>query len=158
MARCPEIIEGGTVVHKMVQNIDIAPTVLEVAGISKPEKMDGMSFIQLLKGNTQGWRNKIFYEYYWENDYPMTPSMFGVRTDTTKYIRYYGIWDRNEFYNLKVDPEEIYNLIEEEKFQPTIKQNVVDLYDWLKDTNGMQIPLKETVNFRGGDFKHKNQY
>lgn len=158
LARCPDIIKGGTEVHKMVQNIDIAPSVLEVARISKPEQMDGMSFIPLLNGNTKGWRNKIFYEYFWENDYPMTPSMFGVRTDTTKYIRYYGIWDRNEFYNLKDDPEEIYNLIEEEKLQSTIKQNVLELDGWLMETNGMQIPLKETKHYRSGDYKHKKQY
>jgi hypothetical protein len=56
----------------------------------------GKSFIPVLKGDSMQWRDKIFYEYYWEYDFPMTLTMFGVRFDKFKYIRYYGIWDTNE--------------------------------------------------------------
>ena len=63
--------------------------------------MVGLSFLPLLKGLDIPWRKQIFYEYYWEYDYPETPTMFGVRTDRYKYIRYYGLWDTNEFYDLK---------------------------------------------------------
>lgn len=158
LIKCPDIFKGGKVVSKLVQNIDIAPSILEMAGISKPEHMNGLSFIQLLEGNEQGWRDKIFYEYFWEWHYPMTPTMFGVRTDTTKYIRYYGIWDQNEFYNLKDDPDEIYNLIGKEELQPTIKQHLMELNNWLRETGGMQIPLKENLNYKEGDYKYKRQY
>jgi len=158
LVRCPEVFEGGRVVDKLVQNIDIAPTILELAGISKPEHMNGLSFIPLLKGNIEGWRDKIFYEYFWEYDYPMTPTMFGIRTDSTKYIMYYGIWDQNEFFNIKDDPNEMYNLIAKEDLQPQIKQHMIELYDWLEETGGMKIPLKETIKHKGTDYKHYGQY
>lgn len=158
LVRCPDLMEGGQVINKMVQNIDIAPTILEWAGLEKPDYMPGYSFIQLCKGDYSGWRDWIFYEYYWEYAYPMTPTVYGVRTDKYKYIRYQGIWDRNEFYNLENDPDEMYNLIESPELQDTIRGYVIQLYDWLEATDGMQIPLKRTVNYRYGDYKHPRQY
>ena len=66
-------------------------------------------FLPLLVGKEVPWRDKVFYEYYWEYDFPMTPSVFGVRTDRYKYIRYHGLWERNELYDLQEDPHEMYN-------------------------------------------------
>lgn len=158
LVRCPELFEGGKTIEKMVQNIDIAPTVLEMAGLEKPEYMPGSSINQLLQGKTEKWRDKIFYEYYWEYDFPMTPTVFGVRTDKYKYIRYHGIWDRNELYDIENDPDEMYNLIEDPDKQELVKELAQELYAWLENTNGMQIPFKRTVKYRFGDYKHKKQY
>jgi hypothetical protein len=55
LVRCPELFEGGKVIEKMVQNVDIAPTCLEMAGLKKPAEMRGFSFVQLLKGNETEW-------------------------------------------------------------------------------------------------------
>src|SRR6476620_7292404 len=79
------------------------------AGLQKPDYMPGKSIIQLLKGDTTNWRDKIFYEYYWEYDFPMTPTVFGVRTDKYKYMHYKGIWDTNELYDIENDPDETTN-------------------------------------------------
>lgn len=144
LARCPELFEGGQVLVKMVQNVDVAPTILSFAGLDKPAEMVGASFIPLLEGATIPWRDRVFYEYYWEFDFPQTPTMHGVRTDRYKYIRYHGIWDTNEFYDLKEDPYEKRNLIAEPEMQETIKALNHDLYNWLESTNGMSIPLKRT--------------
>ena len=154
LAYCPELIKSGTVVNKMVQNVDIAPTILEMAGLQSPEQFNGMSFVKLLQQIDVPWRDKIFYEYYWEYDFPQTPTMHGVRTDRYKYIRYHGIWDTNEFYDLLEDPDEIHNLIDSPEHQEKIRESVSSLYDWLEDTGGMQIPLKRTMNTKGGD--HRN--
>ena len=142
VARCPELFKGGQVLEKMVQNVDIAPTILDFAGLNKPDDMVGSSFVQLLQGKEIPWRDRIFYEYYWEHEFPQTPTMHGVRTDRYKYIRYHGIWDTNEFYDLKEDPDEMHNLIATPALQDTIKQLNHDLYDWLESTGGMTIPLK----------------
>ena len=158
LVRCPELFEGGKTVEKMVQNVDIAPTILDCAGLEKPAYMPGKSFVQLLKGDETKWRDKIFYEYYFEYDFPMTPTVFGVRTDKYKYIRYNGIWDTNELYDIENDPNEIVNLIDDPKLQPLIKDFANSLYDWLENTNGMQIPLKRNVFHRIGDYEHANQY
>jgi N-acetylglucosamine-6-sulfatase len=154
LARCPELFKGGQVLEKMVQNVDVAPTILACAGLDKAENMVGSSFLPLLQGKDIQWRDRIFYEYYWEYEYPQTPTMFGVRTERYKYIRYYGVWDTNEFYDLKEDPNEIHNLIGVPELQGTIKQLNHSLYDWLESTGGMSIPLKRTER---PHFDHRNQ-
>ena len=144
LAYCPEIIRPGTVVEDMVQNIDIAPTVMAACGILKAPQMRGESFLPMLKGESApaGWRHRIYYEYYWEYEYPQTPTTFGVRTDDYKYIHYHGVWDTNEFYDLRKDPDELHNLIGDPAYEKIIRQLDHDLFDWLQETGGMQIPLK----------------
>lgn len=145
LIRAPGLFPAGQVLKSMVQNVDIAPTILSCAGLDKPAQMVGESYIPLLQGKEIPWRNRIFYEYYWEHEYPQTPTMHGVRTDNYKYIRYHGIWDTNEFYDLNEDPNELQNRIADPEYQDIIKQLDADLYDWLETTNGMSIPLKRTV-------------
>ena len=154
----PGIFKGGLTIDKMVQNVDIAPTVLELAGLKKPEYMPGMSFTQLLKGNNENWRDRIFYEYFWEYDFPMTPTVFGVRTDKYKLMKYNGIWDQNELYDIENDPDEIHNLIEDPAYEAVSKDLSNQLYDWLESTDGLKIPLKRTVKKAFGDYRHPNQY
>jgi N-acetylglucosamine-6-sulfatase len=155
---CPELIKPGTEITSMVQNVDIAPTCLAMAGLEKPKEMVGYSIAQLFKGDTTNWRNRIFYEYFWERDFPMTPTTFGIRTDKYKYIRYHGIWDRNEFYDLENDPDEMVNLIDKPKLQSIIKMHLDELNQWLEKTNGLNIPLKKSNRPPFGDFKHQKQY
>jgi arylsulfatase A-like enzyme len=159
LVRYPEVLEGGQVITDMVQNIDVGPTILDVAGIEKPEHMHGSSIVPILKGNTpEDWRTQIFYEYYWEYDFPHTPTMHGVRDGRYKLIRYHGIWDTNEFYDLENDPYEMENLIHSEEHQERIREMTEDLYSWLEETDGMQIPLKRTVKYPWGDHRNSNTY
>ncbi len=154
----PGIIKSGKTISQMVQNIDIAPTVFELAGLQKPTYMPGRSFLQLLRGDTVTWRDKIFYEYYWEYDFPMTPTVYGVRTNKYKLIRYMGIWDQNELYDLENDPDEVNNLMGKPEYEAIVKSLSQDLYDWLENTKGMQIPIKRTIKKPFGDWKHPSQY
>jgi arylsulfatase A-like enzyme len=155
LVRCPELFAGNQTMEAMIQNIDVAPTILEVAGIQKPEHMQGTSILPLLAGGEVEWRDKIFYEYYWEFDFPQTPTMHGVRTDRYKLIRYHGIWDTNEFYDLQEDPNEMNNLIASPEHQERIESLTGEIYDWLESTGGTAIPLKRTIKKRFGD--HRNQ-
>ena len=71
IARSPALIKAGTKVKEMVLNIDIAPSILEMAGVKKPVQMEGNSFLNLMKGMPEAnWRKEVFYEYYWENPFP----------------------------------------------------------------------------------------
>ena len=159
LARCPELIEPGTVIEEMVQNVDIGPTVMAAAGLKTPDQMHGRSFLPLLRGQkVANWRDRVFYEYYWEYDFPQTPTMHGVRTDRYKYVRYHGLWDVNEFYDLQEDPHELNNLIAVPEYQDTIRQLASEVYDWLEESDGMQIPLKRTVKYPFGDYRHPNAY
>jgi arylsulfatase A-like enzyme len=147
LAWAPGMINPGSKVKKLVQNIDIAPTVLDMAGLVAPDHMVGKSIIPLLKGEeVSDWRDKIFYEYYWEFAFPQTPTVHAVRTERYKFIRYHGIWDTNEFYDLENDPWEMNNLIRSPEHQEQIEEMLYDLWDWLEETGGMQIPLKRTTH------------
>lgn len=159
LVKGPQITEPSSVIEQMIQNIDIAPTILELAGLETPTQMNGRSFLPLLRGkDIKDWRDRIFYEYYWEYDFPQTPTVHGVRTDKYKYMRFHGIWDTNEFYDLKNDPEEKNNLIADPRYQDQIKDLANELYDWLESTGGMKIPLKRTVKYPMGDHINKNSY
>ncbi len=157
LVRYPEVLESSQVITKMIQNIDVAPTILEVAGVKKPGQMQGMSFLPIMKGEDVSWRDRIFYEYYWENHFPQTPTMHGVRTDRYKLIRYHGVWDTNEFYDLQEDPFEMKNLIASDEHKALIDTLTTELYDWLEGTGGMQIPLKRSGQ-RFGDHRNRGDF
>ncbi|PIQ22925.1 MAG: acetylglucosamine-6-sulfatase [Cytophagales bacterium CG18_big_fil_WC_8_21_14_2_50_42_9] len=141
LAYAPGLIKPATVVKEVVANIDIAPTVLEAAGLKAPNYMEGESFLPLLKGNQAPWRKGLLYEYYWERNYPHTPTMHAIRGDRYKYIHYQGLWDIDELYDLQTDPEEKINLIRSEQHQDIVKQMNQELFANLKSTGGMYIPL-----------------
>ncbi len=136
----------------VVQNVDIAPTILDIAGVTKPPKMDGSSFFPILAGEEMAWRDTIYYEYFWERPFPQTPTTHAIRTDRYKYIRYHGIWDINELYDLKNDPWEMNNLIRDPQYVEISKQLREKLFDWLDETNGQHMLLKRDLGRR---FDHK---
>ena len=154
LIHCPEQFKGDMVEEHLVQNIDIAPTILESFGISKPDHMQGLSLIPLLKGEEPEWRDRVFYEYYWEHHYPQTPTVHGVRTDKYKLMRYFGVWDRNELYDMENDPEEMNNLIDSPEHKQVVSELSSEIYDWLENTDGMQIPLKRITRGRYGDYRN----
>lgn len=111
IAHCPELFAGGQRRKEMALNIDVAPTFLEAAGLPVPEEMQGRSLYPLLAGREVPWRDAFLYEYYWERSFPQTPTVQGVRTDRYKLMRYHGVWDRYELYDLQEDPHEMNNLL-----------------------------------------------
>ncbi len=148
LAYGPGVIKPGTKIKQLVQNIDIAPTTLAVAGIKKPEQMDGESFLPLLKGEEIPWRDAVFYEYYWERNFPQTPTVHGIRTNRYKYMHFHGIWDIDELYDLKNDPDEMHNLINDPEHQERVKKVNKRDFDWLENTGGMYIPLRRDRGVR----------
>lgn len=143
LARCPELFGRGKAADGVVANIDIGPTVLEAAGLRPPPgTMDGRSFLGLLQGKTgEPWRDALLYEYYWERTFPHTPTMHALRGDRFKYIRYHGLWDTDELYDLQTDPQETKNLIRDPAHAPTVRQMNRRLFEILAQSDGMKIPL-----------------
>jgi N-acetylglucosamine-6-sulfatase len=151
LARCPELFPGGRVVKDVVANLDIMPTVLEAAGVQNATpRIDGMSFLPLLQGRQARWRDSLLYEYYWERNFPQTPTMHALRTDRYKYIRYHGVWDLDELYDLQEDPHESNNLINESRHAETVRQMNARLFEILERTDGMNMPLYPD---RGGSMR-----
>ncbi len=141
LARCPELFGGGKTVNEVVANLDIMPTALDIAGVSAPTGLDGASLLPVLEGNSPAWRKELLYEYYWERNFPQTPTIHALRADRYKYIHYHGIWDVDELYDLERDPLEANNLIHSAEHQPLIRQMNKRLFEIMRNTGGMQIPL-----------------
>lgn len=138
----PALIKPGTRIEEVVANIDLAPTFLDLARVQQPSNMDGKSYYQILKGEKIPWRENLLYEYYWEYAFPQTPTTHALRDDRYKYINYYGLWDINELYDLRSDPLETRNLINDPKFRDVANRMREQLYGVLEKTDGMSIPLK----------------
>jgi arylsulfatase A-like enzyme len=128
--RLPEGYERRGNIDEMVQNIDYAPTFLEMAGAVIPEDIQGQSLVPLLKDNrtkvrgnaNKGWRDAIYYHYY---EYPaehMVKRHYGVRTSQYKLIHFYRDIDQWELYDLKADPTEMHNLYGDSKYRKIQKQ------------------------------------
>ena len=149
--RVPLLMAGGGLpagasVDHVVANIDIAPTILEAAGLAPPP-MDGRSVLPLARGERIPWRDTLLYEYYWERNFPQTPAMHALRGARYKYIRYYGLWDTDELYDLQADPLETRNLVQEPAHRETVSRLNAQLFETLAATGGMYIPLSPD---RGG--------
>jgi arylsulfatase A-like enzyme len=101
----------------MVQNIDYAPTFMDLAGLEVPADMQGQSLIPLLQDDSTEWRQAIYYHYY---EYPNEHGVkkhFGVRTDRYKLIHFYEDIDTWELYDLEEDPNEMNNLYGEPAYE-----------------------------------------
>lgn len=107
---CPELFEGGEEMDGFALNIDIAPTVLDAAGLAVPDHMHGRSLFELIKGASD-WRTDFLYEYEWESYRPMTPTVFGLRNQKYSYMHYHGLDDINELYDMENDPDQMNNLL-----------------------------------------------
>ena len=143
LAYAPGMIPAGTRITQMVQNIDIAPTLLEAAGVRVPElaRMDGLSFLPLLRGESVPWRDHILYEYHWEWNFPATPTLFALRSERYKYVFYHGVWDCDGFYDLQTDPHERHNLITVPAYRDQIAAMRKRLFDELETSGGLDIQV-----------------
>jgi N-acetylglucosamine-6-sulfatase len=143
MMQCPDLYEGGKVVDNVIGNIDIGPTILHAAAVGTPEYMDGVSFLDLPNQPDMDWRDYFLYVYYWEKNFPQSPTQFALRGDRFKYITYYGLWDVDELYDLKTDPGESNNLINNADYKSVATEMENRLYAMLGDTGGMDIPMNQ---------------
>jgi len=110
LVRWPERIPAGSVVDELVQNVDLAPTLLSLAGEESSPRVHGRSFLPLLTGRgVRDWRTSIYYRYYEFPGVHAVPKHVGVRTDRYKLIRFdeLGEW---ELFDLARDPYELHSV------------------------------------------------
>jgi N-acetylglucosamine-6-sulfatase len=131
LIRYGRAVTGGVRRQEMIQSIDMAPTLLEWAGIQPGPYIEGMSLVPLLNGQTTHWRTKIMIEYYSDTVFPRIVNMgyTAVRNTRFKYIRYHDLSDADELYDLQSDPYELNNLIKE----PTAASVLEDLKNQLDE-------------------------
>ncbi|MBJ6123228.1 sulfatase [Sphingomonas mollis] len=148
IARCPSLFPAGSVVEQVVANIDIAPTMLAAAGLKAPAGMAGANALPLAQRQPVPWRHELLYEYYWERNFPQTPTVHSLREDRYKYMHFHGIWDIDELYDLAADPHETDNLLARPGHEDLAERMSGKLFAILAETDGMQIPLSADAGQR----------
>jgi N-acetylglucosamine-6-sulfatase len=150
LAYAPGWIAAGSKITSVVRNIDIAPTMLELAGVQSGHDMDGRSFLPALRGQPLAEEGEFLYEYFWEYAFPHTPTTLALRGDRYKYIFYHGVWDLQELYDLQTDPAERFNLIRIPEHRTRVEQMRNRLFDRLEAASAMQIPMRRG-NFQAAE-------
>ena len=150
IAWAPGMLKAGGKVEQMVQNIDIAPTILDAAGVAKPDtaEFDGESFLPLLQGESIDWRDHILYEYHWEWNFPATPSLFAIRTDRYKFVYHHGVWDHDALFDLKTDPIERHNLANVPAYREMVEHLKKQLFDELQASGALDMPVRRPAGER----------
>lgn len=153
----PGLLPQGKTNNTLVRNLDMAPTFLDLASTVIPAQFEGKSFLPVATGEVleTDWQAPDFvYEYYWEWSFPMTPTTFAIQRGDLKYIQYHGVWDIEELYDTKNDPQERHNLINDPKYKnlllPLRKALYQNLYP--ANSNKPSVPfnarLAEGMNLR----------
>ncbi len=153
LVSAPGLVRPGTVIDRVVANIDITPTVLDLAGVEAPAHVQGRSMLPLFRDASAPWREHLLYEYYWEWSFPQTPTQFALRGERFKYVFTHGVWDVDMFFDLQADPQESRNLIDDPAHKATIDAMRTQLFATLKETGGLKIPLYPPI---GGQQRLRN--
>lgn len=157
LIRYPVAIKAGSRIDTLIENVDFAPTLLDLVGASIPDSVQGRSFKAIAIGGDepQDWRKAAYYRYWMHMAHHDNPAHLGIRTKEYKLIFYYGCnyeggyrtppgW---ELYDMKSDPEETRNLIAD----PEMEETVASLKSLLAETrkevgdDGSHFPACEEV-------------
>lgn len=122
--RYPKLITKNSIVKEQCLNIDIAPTILDLAGVKKPSYMQGESMVKLVSGKKdKSWRKSMLFEYYVDDAWPYAgPNQVAVRTNKYKLIDNFLEDDIDELYDLVNDPGEMKNLINDNNYNNVEKE------------------------------------
>lgn len=112
LVRYPPLVKPGTSIEPFALGIDLAPTLLDLAGVASEPPLHGRSLVPLLCGEQVPWRKSFLIEYFTDRVFPRVRNMGyqAVRTGRYKYIRYTELPGMEELYDLQADPYELRNL------------------------------------------------
>ena len=129
LMRCPKLISSGQLIDDMALSIDLAPTMLELAGVKSNNKLDGRSLMPVLTGKPLIGRKSFLIEYNSDTVFARVYKMGykAVRTDRWKYIRYNELKGMDELYDLLNDPYEMKNLIRSKDHTKILQQLQAEL-------------------------------
>jgi N-acetylglucosamine-6-sulfatase len=143
LVRYPKAIKPGMARDELALNIDVAPTLLELAGVAVPTSMQGRSLVPLLQGARTDWRSSFLIEYYSDRVFPRVLKMGykAVRSGRWKYIHYLELEGMDEFYDLKNDPYEMKNLITQPGASAALEAMKKEMGRLLDDTHAERRAL-----------------
>jgi len=134
LMRYPAAVKAGMEINEMVLNVDLAPTLLDLAGVKVPDDMHGRSWKPLLQGKKVAWRKSFLYEYYEFPAVHMVRKNRGVRTERWKYIHYFEEPQEFELYDLQNDPNEMNNLYGDPKYADVVERLRAELLRLRRET------------------------
>lgn len=137
--RFPGVIKPGSVYNDFVMNLDLGPTILDVAGVEIPDDMQGESVMPVFKNKFD--RDAMYYHYYEKGEHNVSPH-FGVRDDRYKLIRFYDKVNSWELYDLKKDKHEMHNLYGQKKYKKItakMKTKLKELIEKYQDEDAMKL-------------------
>lgn len=123
LIRYPPLVPEGKACEEMVLNIDMAPTLIELAGGEPEAFIEGESLVPLLMNDVpEEWRSYFLMEYYTDTVWPRMVNMGyqGIRTERYKYIQYTDLEGMDEYYDLEKDPYELTNSYSDPAYQDEI--------------------------------------
>ena len=136
LVRFPRLAKAGSTPSEMVLSIDLAPTLLEMAGLTPGASIQGRSLVPVLAGKAQGWRTSFLVEYFSDTVFPRIKTMgySAVRTDRHKYIQFRELKGMDELYDLEADPYELTNLVSKPDARELLGQMQGELQRLLEST------------------------
>jgi N-acetylglucosamine-6-sulfatase len=139
--RYPPAVAPGTVVQDLVLALDVAPTMIELAGGTPGPSVQGRSLLPLLAGRREGWRTSFLIEYFAEAAMPWLASMSyrAVRTQHEKLIHWIQREGLAELYDLDRDPYELVNLIAEPAYADAARRLRAALARHVVEALGVQV-------------------
>ncbi|MBX3253217.1 MAG: sulfatase [Chitinophagaceae bacterium] len=143
--RYPGMIKPGSQSNDFVMNLDIAPTLLDAAGIQPPQEIQGRSFLPLLAGKQKAGRDAMYYHYYENGEHSVSPH-FGIRTQRYKLIRFYRRTEGWELYDLEKDPAEMNNVYNNGSYKKTtaaLKKQLLELTRLYEDEEAEKMLLQQ---------------
>jgi arylsulfatase A-like enzyme len=154
LMRYPELLKQPRKIDEMVLNIDLAPSFLDLCGVPALPKTHGRSWKPLLTGTSTGWRKSWFYECNFENEFPYTPNVRGVRTDDWKYMHTPNGDDQpdkypGELYHVAEDPLETRNLFSDPASQAQLASLRQELVRLQQETDALpdRMPANPKIRF-----------
>ena len=159
IVRYPGTVRAGSRSDALVNNTDLGPTLLALAGVETPAYMQGRSLAPVLAGQVpDDWRTSTYYRYWMNYAHHDVPAHYGVRTKDFKLIFFYGLpldapgartadttpgW---ELYDLRNDPKEMRNVYGESRYAATVaelKEELLRLKAEFGDTDERYPDLME---------------
>ena len=139
--RWPSVVKPGTRFTPFIQNIDYAPTFVEMAGGQTPDGLHGRSLVPILRGQSPpDWRRSVYYHYY-DPGVHHVPKHYGVRTDRFTLVRFYETEEWELFDNQK-DHFQLRNVYADPEygdFVVQLKTELARLRQFYRDTDGPEL-------------------
>jgi arylsulfatase A-like enzyme len=152
LVKWPNVIKPGITNTQMVQNLDFAQTFLEAAGVPAPDDMQGESLMPLFKGQTDGFRDAVYYHYYEYPSIHMVKRHYAIVTETYKLIHFYYDVDEWELYDRKKDPFELNNVYSDPSYSGVVKKlktDLAELREKYKDSEELDEKFIEMYRQKG---------